>query len=145
MKTKKFIKILCAVLIVVALTVSLTACLRIGMRKDYIEKRLNKAGATINHQRTSPMTEDGQNAYNIEDIMLAKLEVADGPNDDGEKHEDELYIFFCGNSESAGWVEEQCKSYRDANKEQHPNWDVYRQDETVMIGHYKILTIVRTY
>ncbi len=143
MRTKKTITVICCVLVLVIMALSLTACLKISMKENSIKDRLTKAGAQIENLRTSPITVDGQSGHSIEDILLAKMLVTDRVGEEDVEAEESLYIFFARDSKSAAWVESRCKEYISANE--LTNWNVYRYEEVVMCGHYKILKIARTY
>ena len=58
-----------------------------------------------------------------------------------------LYIFYANDKESADWIEEKCKAYKSAeeNVETVKGWNIYRYDNIVMIGDYKLLAVARQY
>ncbi len=131
-------------LVAALLAMSLTACLKIGMQEKNVRDRLVKAGAQTSYERTSPMTA-GLSGYKIGDILLAKLAVVD--NVDGEEVESlqSVYVFFTQDSRSADAVEKACKSYMEENSETLVRWNVYRHEEVIVCGHYKLVSIVRQY
>ncbi len=143
MRTKRTLTFICCALVLIIAALSLTACLKISMKENSIKDRLTKAGAQIETLRTSPMTVEGQSGYSVDDILLAKMIVVDRVGEEDAEVEESLYIFFVRDSKSAAWVESKCKEYVSSNE--LANWNVYRYDTVIMCGHYKILTIARTY
>ena len=149
MKSKKiFLKIctvVCLVALLAAICAALTSCMKIGMQKKNVIDRLNKAGAEIEYLRTTPITMNGQASYRIGDILLATMTFDDVAEEEGSVKEETLYIYFAQDKRSGDWLENVCKEYLANNKDDNPKWNVYRYDEVVMIGHYKILSIARSY
>ena len=145
MKHKRILNIICLVLIVTLMSVTLSACLKIGMGKNKIIDRLNKAEVSISYDRTSPMTEGGQNSHKIGDIVHGTKSFA--KNEDGEEIQvtEHLYVFFAGDIRSADWIEEACKTYVNDNADSLDKWNVYRFDEVVAVGYYRLVNIVRQY
>jgi len=138
---KKSVLIISVVMTAAILALSLTACLKIGMTENNIEKKLREAGASVSNERTTPMTVEGQSSHRIGDILLAKLAITEGE----EATEADLYVFFAMDSRSADWVVDKCHEYVDANAEVCAKWNVYKYDNVVMCGHYKLLSIARGY
>lgn len=141
MKKKKFISILLVFTTCLALAFSLTACMKIGMKKNNLVKKLQDSGASVEYLRTTPMTA-GESGYNFEDLILSKMTLTD---DDGAETEEELYVIFAADEYSADWAEERCKSYISENAETLVKWNVYRYDRVILCGHYKILAVARGY
>ena len=167
MKKRKVVLLMICALLVAAVAASFAGCLKIRMTERNIEKNLKDAGAEVSQARTSPMTPSG-NGYRIGTIMLAYMPIADGVSESGEElsHTDVLYVFFAGDEEAADWVEEQCSIYIGTRlneeseteppaEESEPqggeaswdvaNWNIYRYDNIVMCGHFKILREARGY
>lgn len=144
MKAKKTVSIICCLLVLIVVAISMTACLKISMNENSIKDRLTKAGAQIKVERTTPITKDGQSGYRIDDILLAKLAVTDRVDGEDVELDESLYVFFASDDSSADWIEKKCKEYVKQNDDLI-NWNVYRYDTIVMCGHYKILSIARSY
>ena len=135
--------LICVILIAGLLGVSLTSCLKIGMRENNVRDRLNEAGVTVKYERTSPMTSEGQNGYKIGDIMHGTMIVSENVDDEAVEREENIYVFFAGDIRSADWVENVSKKYVEDNALSH--WNVYRFEEVVAVGYYKLVAIVRQY
>ena len=143
MKKRLCLSVICALLACVLL-VSLTSCLKIGMKQNAIETRLKDAGATVSYERTTPMTK-GASGYVFDDLVLSTktyLRTVDGQETEVVE---ELYILFCGNDPTADWAEKTCKSYVSDNKSESDKWIAYRFDRVVMCGYYELLSIARNY
>ncbi len=144
-------------ILIVALSFSLSGCLMIALKERNIEQRLVDSGAEITHERVTPMTEEGQSGQRIGTILLAYMDVVDRNSETGEdyQHSDMLYVIFAETDASAKWVEDRCYTWKDeqakllANGEEYlqdvTHWSVYRHDRVIMIGHFRILAIARTY
>lgn len=165
MKNKRTLFSVVSVVLLVALLVcTLTACLKIGMKEENVIKRLKDSGAAVTYERSAPMIAEWQSkGMSIKDILLAKLdgtsgEVVDGATLDGSSGEQTeegetaqvvqlLYIIYCSDKETGDWVEDMCKEYKSSeeNAELVKNWNMYRYDNIVMIGDYKLLAIARQY
>ncbi len=164
-KRKLGLIIICAALVCV-LTLSLTGCLKIGMRERNLQQRLEKAGAEISHQRTAPMFADwsAKQINNIGTILYAYMTVSQYNAELGEntEHQDMLYVVFARSDEGAEmaedamnkWLDDE-KALRAAGEEDpsgdiEPEWDiekwrVYRYDRVLMCGHWQILSVARMY
>lgn len=143
MKKRLCLSVISALLACVLL-VSLTSCLKIGMKQNAIESRLKEAGATVSYERTTPMTK-GATGYVFDDLILStKLYTH---TVDGQETEvvEQLYIIFCGNDITADWTETACKTYISDNKSESDKWIAYRYDRVVMCGYYELLSIARNY
>lgn len=164
MRSKKVIfSVISVVLLVALLVCTLTACLKIGMKEENVIKRLKDNGATVTYERSAPMIAEWQSkGMDIKDILLAKLdsteEVVDGATLDEETSETDesaeeapvlqiLYIFYANDKATADWIEDKCKEYKSAeeNAELVKDWNLYRYDNIVMIGDFKLLAIARQY
>lgn len=145
MKAKRILIFICAAVLIAALSVSLTACLKIGMRENNVLDRLNKAEVTVQFERTSPMTLNGQNGYDIGDIVHGKKVYTEQVDGQDVEVEQEIYVFFTKNIRSADWAEEVCRKYIEENPETAAHWNVYRYDEVVAIGYFKLISIVKQY
>jgi len=126
MKAKRIVLIICTVLIAALLGVSLTSCLKIGMR-------------------TSPMTSEGQSGYKIGDILHGTMIVRENVDGEDVEKEESVFVFFTGDTRSADWVQERCKKYVEENVDNISRWNVYRFEEVVVVGYYKLVSIVRQY
>ena len=143
MKTKRAFLIILTLLLTAVLAVTLTACLKIGMREKNIIERLEEAGASVVYERTSPMTLNGQAGYRIGDIVHATKAYADnGDENETERH---IWIFFAQDARSADWIEEECKKYLEQDPDATARWISYRFDEVVMVGYYRLVSIARQY
>ncbi len=164
MKNKRTTFFVVSVVLLVALLVcTLTACLKIGMKEENVIKRLKDEGATVTYERSAPMIADWQSkGIDIKDILLAKLEdsqdVVDGANLDADADEESesstdvlvaklLYVFYANDKASGDWIEDKCKEYKSAeeNAELVKDWNMYRYDNIIMIGDFKLLAIARQY
>lgn len=143
MKKRLCLSVICALLACVLL-VSLTSCLKIGMKQNAIESRLKEAGATVSYERTTPMTK-GASGYVFDDLVYSAKTYTHTV--DGQETEvvEELYIIFCGNDVTADWTENACKTYISDNKSESDKWIAYRYDRVVMCGYYELLSIARNY
>lgn len=135
MKTKKILRAILLILLTALMSVSLSACLKIGMKRDNLISRLEKAGASVTYERSTPMTEAGQRNYRLDDILLAKVQI------DGEERH--VYVIYCGDDRSGDWVESQFKASKE--DEVYADWLVYRYDNVVMFGYFKAVAIARNY
>lgn len=144
MSKKRVMLTIATVLIVCLLAVSLTACMKIRMRKSSIVDRLEDIGATIEYQRTTPMTKGGEKEYSFEDLIYSTKAYNDVENDDSEIIQ-ELYVIFCGSDSAADWAEDACKKYIEDNPDITVKWNTYRYERVIMCGYYELLTEVRTY
>lgn len=158
-----FISIIAVVLLVAVLACTLSACLKIGLKQANVIKRLKDHGATVSYERSSPVISEWQSkGISIKDILLAVMpeaqEVVDGStldedssDEQGESSEsvsnETLYIFYANDKESADWIEDRCKEYKSAeeNAEIVKYWNIYRYENIVMIGDYKLLAVARQY
>ncbi|MBQ9276344.1 MAG: hypothetical protein IJ226_01965 [Clostridia bacterium] len=163
MKNKKTIFSVVSVVLLVALLVcTLTACLKIGMKEENVIKRLKDNGATVTYERSAPMIAEWQSkGMDIKDILLAKLDsteqVVDGATLDTETSDSDeaseapvlqlLYVFYANDKATADWIEDKCKEYKSAeeNADLVKDWNMYRYDNIVMIGDYRLLAIARQY
>jgi hypothetical protein len=145
MKAKRIVLIICTVLIAALLGASLTSCLKIGMRENNVRDRLDKAGVTVKYERTSPMTSEGQSGYKIGDILHGTMIVRENVDGEDVEKEESVYVFFTGDTRSADWVQERCKKYVEENVDNISRWNVYRFEEVVVVGYYKLVSIVRQY
>lgn len=149
MKVKRLLSkictVICLVLLLAAICTAFTSCMKIGMQEKNIIERLTKAGADIEYMRTTPITINGQAGYKIGDILLVKMAFSNASEDEDLQVEEMLYIYFAQDKRSGDWLESVCKEYLESHREENPKWNVYRYDEVVMIGHYKILTVARSY
>lgn len=66
---KKFVTIFSVFTLVIVLAITLTSCLKVGMQKNNIKKRLDEAGVSYTYERTTPITKDGERDYPFEDLM----------------------------------------------------------------------------
>ncbi len=147
MKTKKIFTILLSIGLICAIAISLSACLKIGLQTDKVYARLQEEGATVEYVRSTPMTIVGQDAQSLDDMLRATKEI------DGIVQT--VYIIYSTNQDSAEWVEERCRAYKEEQLSAHPEpaegetdyneWIVYTYDYMVMIGHYKMVSLARTY
>lgn len=145
MRSKRIILIICTVLLAAILAVTLTSCLKIGMREKNVVDRLKDAGATVAYERTTPMTPSGTSGYRVGNIVHATMLMTEQHGEDASETEQHLYIFFAEDMRSADWAEKACKDYVDQNGETLSNWIVYRYEETVMAGYFKLVSIARQY
>lgn len=147
-KARRFVLAALCVLLVGCLCICLCSCLKVGLQKNKVYARLVDNGANVDYVRSTPMTVDGGAGQSIGDILYATLAM------DGK--EVELYVLYCGNTPSADWVENKCREYKDAKlaganedgEEQtvdYSEYVVYRFDETILFGHYKLVALVRGY
>jgi len=140
---KRVITVLCALTLAIVLTFSLTACMKIGMQKNNIVKRLDEAGIAYAYERTTPITKDGEREYAFEDLLHCTkvyTETVDGVETEVVK---ELYIIFAGNDKAAEWALEKANAYiNDNNLEK---WNAYRYEKVVMCGYYELLAAARSY
>ncbi len=143
MNRKKITVSILLLLFVCVLMVSLTACMKINMRKSVIIQRLEDVDASIEYKRTTPMTKDGKD-YLFEDLIYATKPYSEGESGDGEVVQ-EFYVIFCGSDSAADWAEEACKKYVEDNADITANWNTYRYERIVMCGYYKLLSQARGY
>jgi|GEM_PF-870123 len=160
MKTKKFfLKSIILVLCVALLLVSLVACIKIGLKANNVTARLEKHGATVKTgMRSAPpiegwATEPGVVVSNI--IHATYLpEWPTDENGDGVEVEDAsaydqqvLYIIYADNKLSGDWVENACKAYisNEENADLTAHWNVYRSDNIILVGDYRLLAVARQY
>ncbi len=172
MRKKVALSISCLLLACILL-VSLTSCMKIGMKQSGIESRLKDAGATKQYVRTTPMTKDSK-GYVFEDLIYSTKKFT--RTVDGQETEvvEVLFIIFCGNDATADWAENACKSYVSKygtdniydrsdifevsdfpnlndnfdNPSEMPKlykWIAYRYDRVVMCGYFELLAIARNY
>lgn len=144
MKKRNFVLIMLVLTMCLTLVFSLTACMKIGMKKNSIVKKLQDSGASVEYLRTTPMTA-GESGYNFEDLILSKMTVTDSADEEQSESEGELYVLFAADELSADWAEERCKAYISENAETLAKWNVYRYDRVILCGHYQILAIARGY
>lgn len=145
MKRKKsLIYVVSVIALVVVLMLSLTACLKIGMQKKQVRDRLTQAGAQVTDERSAPMVQ-GVSGLSIESILLAKLTVTDIVDGEEVELSERAYVFFAKNVSSADTIEKSCKAYLNDNQDTIVHWNVYRFEETIVCGHYKIVNVVRQY
>lgn len=140
---KRVITVLCALTLAVVLTFSLTACMKIGMQKNNIVKRLDEAGISYTYERTTPITKDGEREYSFEDLLHCTktyTETVDGVETEVVK---ELYIIFAGNDKAAEWAFEKANAYIEDNGIE--KWNAYRYDKVIMCGYYELLAAARSY
>ncbi len=141
MKGKRLTLCIFTLVLVAVLAVTLTACLKIGMREKNVVERLEGAGASVAYERTAPMTLNGQSGYRIGNILHATMVVTEGENEE-EQH---LYVYFAQDVRSADWIEGECKSYVKQNGDETAHWITYRFEEVVMVGHFRLVAIARQY
>lgn len=139
---KKLLLFTTSILVVCLLLATMTACMKIGMRKSNVLKSLEEAGATVEYKRTTPMTKNGEKDYSFEDLIYATK--AYGEGEDSETLQ-ELYVIFCGSDDCADWAEESCKKYVDDNPDTTVKWNTYRYDRVILCGYYKLVSAVRSY
>lgn len=144
MNKKRVLLIIATLLIVCMLCASLTACMKIRMRKSSIVDRLEDVGATIEYKRTTPMTKDGEKEYSFEDLIYVTKSYSEGEEGDCEILQ-ELYVIFCGSDDGADWAEEACKKYVEDNPDITVKWNTYRYERVIMCGYYELLKEARTY
>ena len=155
MKTKKNILISIALILLVAVLIcSLTACLKIGMKSENVIKRLEEHGATVkSNLRSAPVISGWKSSSDavITNIISAEyipeLNEGEGEEVSADSETQILYVIYCDDKKSADWVEAQCKAYMadEEHAEECAHWNVYRYDNTVMIGHYRLLAVARQY
>lgn len=159
MKHKKsVILIVVAVLLVAVLTSMLTACLKIGMRKDNLKKRMEEYGATVTYSRTCPVITGWQSkGINIKDILVVTMGASEEENGDEESEENGgetvntklLYVIYASDKDGAKWIMEKCKAYKSAeeNAELCANWALYEyeDDYIIMFGDRELLAVARQY
>ena len=160
MRNKKILFSLIAVVLLVAVMLcSLTACLKIAMKKNNVIKRLSDYGATVSDSKLSSPLITGWQSANIviSDIIQAVLNsesdasVTVGGDDDeeGVNTQKILYVFYAGDKASADWIYNKCKEYKES--EEHStecaNWGIYTydNDHIVMVGDNELLAVARTY
>ena len=145
MKKKRIALSIVCVLMICVLLSSLTACLKIGMRQENVEKKLTENGATIRYERNTPMTKDGQSDHKLQDLIYSTKTYTENVDGVEKEVEKELYVIFAGDDASAAWAEERCKSYVSENAETLVGWETYRYDRVVLCGYYKLLAVARGY
>lgn len=145
MRNKRLLSLICTVAVVLLLSATLTACLKIGMNKKQVIDRLTKAEVSISYERSSPMTASGQGGYKIGDIVHGVKPVTKTVDGEEMQATEELYVFFAGDVRSADWIEKACKTYVNDNAETLDRWNVYRFDEVITVGYYSLVSIVRQY
>lgn len=145
MKAKKTVSVICCLLVLVLTAMSLTACLKIAMKEKGIRERLTKAGAEITEEKSAPMIDGWQTEYSIGSILRANKVYVDRVEDGNVERAENLYIIFAKDDGSAGWVEKRCNEFISDNSEDLKGWEVYRYDEIVMCGYYRLLSVARTY
>ncbi len=147
MKTKKLFTITLSIVMICVLALSLCACLKIGLQRDKVITRLQEAGATVEYVRSTPMTAVGQNSHNIGDMLRATAQIND--------QDEVVYIIYANDQDSFEWVKECCETYKADQIEQNPepaegetdynSWIVYTYDYMVMIGHFRMVAMARSY
>ena len=145
MKGKRVVYLICIIVIAGLLGISLTSCLKIGMKESNVRNRLSDAGVTVRYERTSPMTIEGQNGYKIGDILHGTMTITETVVGETAEREENVYVFFAGDTRSADWVENVSKKYIEDNADVLSHWNVYRFEEVVAVGYYKLVAIVRQY
>lgn len=140
---KKFVTIFSVFTLVIVLAITLTSCLKVGMQKNNIKKRLDEAGVSYTYERTTPITKDGERDYPFEDLMHCTKSYT--TTVDGVETEvvQELYIIFAGSDEAAEWAKEKADAYVADNS--LDKWNSYIYDRVIMCGYYELLTIARSY
>ena len=124
MKHKNILlKMLIVVLVVAILSVTLCACLKIGLKENNVVARLEKHGATVKTAlRSAPPIENWANTIgiSIDNIIYASYvpSVDNSEDEQGGENTDitgyelqELYIIYANDKKSGDWVEEHCKDY----------------------------------
>ncbi len=158
MSTKKFALIASALVLAALIACVFTGCLSIGLKETNVMDRLRDKGAVVTTPRNDPITNDLPREYSKPTTLLATLSVPETDPETGEEiaNEHRLYIFYCRDNLSAKWVEQRCKDFVIEQKALMDNGDesamdttgwanVYRRDDVVMMGHYKIMSIARGY
>ncbi len=140
---KKLFTILSVLTLTLVLAVTLTACLKIGMQKNNIKKRLDEAGVSYTYERTTPITKDGERDYTFEDLMHCTKTYT--TTVDGVETEvvQELYIIFAGSDAAAEWAKDKADAYVADNSLE--KWTTYIYDKVVMCGYYELVAIARSY
>lgn len=131
-------------LVVFTLAFSLTACLKVGMQKSSIVRRLDKAEVGYTYERSTPITKEGERDYPFEDLMHCTktyLQTVDGVESEVVR---ELYIIFAGSDEAAEWAKTKADEYVESNPDLY-KWNTYIYDRVVMCGYYELLSIARSY
>jgi len=164
MTKSRFVKILSIVLIVVVLSLSLTACLKIGLKKNNLISKLNEEGFTVNYIYRTPMTTGAGSKYKYDDILYVYKEGVSnnyqdqqidggvsgsesGTDDASTKSNYIMYVIYCTNEQTADFTEDQCETYiaLEDNATQCLKWVVYRYDNIVFCGNIEIVAVARGY
>lgn len=159
MKNSKFVlKAVVLVVIVAILSVTLSACLKIGLKENNVISRLEAYGATVKkNMRSAPVIEGWTSNADVavKNILYATY-VPDVDSSAGLDGEDvdmsayemqELYVIYTDDKKSGDWVEEHCKAYVKAeeNADVTAHWNVYRYDNIILVGDYRLLAVARQY
>ncbi|MCQ2409179.1 MAG: hypothetical protein MJ068_01385 [Clostridia bacterium] len=158
-KRKALILITALILVTSVLAVTLTGCLKIGLKEKNVKDRIDELGGTYKYERSSPITGSLNNGHNVTSIILATLTV-----DDVER---QVYIFYCGDDETSNWVKEQADGYLSRMREEeaqllsdiangikfeefetiydYEHWISYQYDRMVMCGYVKAVAAIRKY
>lgn len=166
MKKRIFLIILIVVCVLIfcALAFGLT-WFKLSLRERNLEARMDKAGATVTHERIAPMLSGGTSSQlsGIGTILACYMNVPDRDPETGEEveHEDMLYVIYANSGDSAKWAKEAAKKWIAnirtilSSGEELPesvdstldydNWNVYDFDNVIMCGHFRILSVARGY
>jgi len=168
MNKKRFVLFLSLVLITSLLMLSLTSCIKLGLKTRNLISSLEEAGYTVNYVYRTPMTQGGGSKYKYEDILYVFK------SDDGSASKDEhqidggdisgtsgtsgtitteelplyaMYAIYCANDATGDYCEEQCQKYIELseNNVKCTKWIVYRNDNIILCGHIDIVAIARGY
>ena len=147
MKRKIFIT-LCAALLVVVLTVAFAGCLKISMKKNSVIQRLSDQGYTIKYSSYSEEIDGYQkNGVHIDDIVFATKD-ENAVDEEGKPAISFVRMFYCTDTDSADWVEEMVKKFRDDNKYElvtNKRIEIYRYENIIFVGDFESVAIARNY
>lgn len=120
------------------MTATFTGCLKIGMRKDNIIKRLNDKGYSVSYLSTTDMIKEQQSKYKIGDIVYACF------TNESTAEIYAVYVYFCLDDKSADFAEQANRGYND-EAGTYSGWNIYRYDNVVMFGDYRAIAVARNY
>ncbi len=158
MKKRLFI-VLTSIILVAVLAVSLSACIKLGLKKDAVIDKLNESGYSVKHGKTDlPFNTDDLVQLSIDSCFTAYI---DDVKDEQTVTVNKLYVYYLSNVKSADTLEDMIKNTKvkvtvdEQEKEMsivdnleyqlNKKCSYYRNDQVILVGDFESVALIRSY
>ncbi len=157
---KKLLLIITSILLISLLAVSLSACIRLGLKKDAVIDKLTENGYSIKHGKTDvPFDNNELSKLSMDTCFTAFIEKTE---EDGSKTTiNVLYVYYLKNTESADELESMIGNVKKTVTVDEQTTEIpfieylantlgkrcsyYRNDQVVLIGDFESIALIRSY